>query len=231
MPANRFFYENEITLENAIILRDLEHHHLSHVMRISVGESVELVNGKGVFAEAIVKKIEKKETHLKIVHLHKQLRPTHQKILAIPYMRASKLEWIVEKGTEIGADGFWIYPAKFSEKADLSPNQQERLYSLAISALKQSGRLFLPSFEWRSSFKEIFSFQGTILYGDVREDAPLLSTFTFETSTLFITGPEKGFFEKETELLDQQAQRTRLSPFILRAETAPIVAISILQSK
>ena len=231
MPANRFFYEHEITSNTPIVLKDQEHHHLSHVMRMAVGEEVELVNGKGVLAEAKVEKIEKRETHLQITHLHKEAPSLHPIILAIPYMRPSKLEWIIEKGTEIGADSFWIYPAKFSEKTDLSPNSQERLYTLAISALKQSGRLFLPSFEWKKSFQDIFSFQGTIFFGDVKPDAPMLSQFDLKSSTLFISGPERGFHEEELRNLKQKAQSTKLTPFILRAETAPIVAISILRGQ
>ncbi len=227
MPADRFYLNVPLTEETVVKLEEQEHHHLSRVMRVSPGEEVELVNGHGSIAKAIVSRIDKQATTLQILTLQTIPRPSHQIILAIPLMRPNKLELILEKGTELGADGFWMYPADFSEKAELSSNQLERLRNLTISSLKQSGRLFLPSLEVLSSLENIHGF---ILFGDTRENAPKIIHTKLKTETIFISGPERGFSPKEVEFLEQKGHGVKLNPNILRAETAPLAAMSILGS-
>ena len=225
MPVDRFYCDGPLAKGSAVLLGESEHHHLTRVMRIAVGEEVELVNGEGSLAQAKVSTTDKRSTTLKILAVETAARPDRQILLAIPLMRPSKLELIVEKGTELGADGFILYTADHSEKSDLSANQLERLRNLTLSALKQSGRLFLPSLEIIASLDKI---GGYILFGDTRPEAPSLLEVALHPKTVFITGPERGFSERERALLEQKGKGIKLSPHILRAETAPLAAMSIL---
>jgi 16S rRNA (uracil1498-N3)-methyltransferase len=225
MPADRFIFEGPLT-EN-ITISGAEFHHLK-VMRIAIGEEVEIINGKGAIATGTLTKMDKAAAHFTLNNIQvNQKLPAHR-ILGIPLMRPNKLEWIIEKGTELGADAFYLYPADHSEKMQLSSNQLERLHHITVSAVKQSGRLFLPSFEIFTSFKELFATEGTILYGDVNPTAPSLLQVPITQTVLFISGPERGFSEKEDLLLAQKAKGVSLNPHILRAETAPIAAVSVL---
>ncbi len=225
MPADRFFFEGPLT--TTITLSGDEFHHLK-VMRIGAGEQIEIVNGKGSIAKGTLVSLDKREATLTLTNIQNtQARPARL-ILGIPMMRPNKLEWIIEKGTELGADAFHFYPAQFSEKMQFSNNQLERMHHLAVSALKQSGRLFLPSFEILTSFKELFATEGTILYGDVNPEAPSILKTSLEQTVLFISGPEKGFSPDEDKILEEKAKGVTLCPHILRAETAPIAAISVL---
>ena len=98
---------------------------------------------------------------------------------------------------------------------------------MTISALKQSGRLYLPAIEILPRLEALFSHRARYLFGDTRP-APPLSPTKSEEPILFITGPEKGFSKREQSLLDQKAAGVRINPNILRAETAPLAALSIL---
>ena len=228
MPANRFFSPGP--LQGRVDLKDAEHHHL-RVMRIAEGEEVELVNGQGQLARAKLVSMDKHKATLQVLSVQSVPRPTHSIALAIPYMRASKLEFIVEKGTELGADAFYLFPSERAEKCDLSPNQLERLHLLIVSALKQSGRLYLPSLEIVSHLEALFQKEALFLFGDLSATAPPLTSVEAAPAQLvFITGPEQGFSEREKALLMQKAQGRRLSPHILRAETAPIVAACLLNA-
>jgi 16S rRNA (uracil1498-N3)-methyltransferase len=198
-------------------------------MRVRVGETVELVNGKGALATAKVHSLEKKRAGLTIQESTSQFPSLPQILLGIPYLRPSKLEWILEKGTELGADSFLLYPAESSEKRDLSESQLERLQNLLVSAMKQSGRLFLPHLELLSSFSELLQREAKILFGDTRKGAAPFDEVPFPV--LFITGPESGFSEEEQTLLEQKGTGVQLNLNILRAETAPIAAISLLAWK
>ena len=227
MPSERFYINADLQEGKTVALTDLELHHLAHVMRIRINEEVELVNGRGSLATARLTSLSKKEALLEPLTVSHTPIPTPRLILGIPLMRPAKLELIVEKSTELGADAFWFYPAEYSEKNDLSPNQLERLNYLAISAMKQCGRLDLPPIKLLKKFTDLFTTSATYLFGDTRPGASSPSKVQGQ-HFFFISGPEKGFSPKELHLLDQKAQRISLNKNILRAETAPLAATCLL---
>jgi 16S rRNA (uracil1498-N3)-methyltransferase len=219
MPVDRFYFDGPLT-EN-ITLEGPEFQHMK-VLRINVGETMEIVNGRGSIAKAAVTGSEKYAAHLQLSEIRHHPRPALQLTLAVPLLRMSKLELIFEKCTELDADAFYLYAADHSEKPDISENQLERLRAITISALKQCGRLFLPTIEVLP-FAHLFQAEATILYGDP-DGAPL----KLPPPALFLSGPEKGFSDRERTILQQKATGIKLNPNVLRAETAPIAATSIL---
>lgn len=223
MPAERFYID--APLFGTLQLDGPEFHHLAHVMRVRIGEEIELVNGRGSLAEAKVAAISKHAATLEILSTSETEMHEPRLILAIPLMRPAKLELVLEKCTELGADAFWLYPAQHSEKDDLSPNQLERLKYILISAMKQCGRLDLPHLRIFSRLEEIFGAPYVYLFGDTRSDAKKM---TAKEKVVFISGPEKGFSEKETKLLEKHGVGVSLHKNILRAETAPIAATCFL---
>lgn len=226
MPQDRFYLDAAFQTDQTLTLEESEFHHL-RVLRIAPDEEIDLVNGRGDLAKASVLKLAKHSANLRILSSTHRAPPSPPIILAIALLRMNKLEWAIEKTTELGADAFLLYPADNSEKDDLSPNQLERLRHLAISALKQCGRLYLPSLTLTTLDKILLN-PAQILYGDVHPDAPLIPTAPTEP-TLFISGPEKGFSKGEEELLRAKGMGVKLNDNILRAETAPLAALSILK--
>jgi 16S rRNA (uracil1498-N3)-methyltransferase len=228
VPADRFFINAELRDCASVLLIGPEYHHLAHVMRLKVGEEVELVNGLGALGLGRVAEITNQGARIELLKVNEKEQQSPRIFLAVPLMRASKLEWIVEKGTELGAAGFLVYPAKYSEREDLSERQLERLHLLAVSALKQSGRLYLPAIESLPDMASLFVKEALFLFGDTHA-SDLISPSGLKTAQIvFISGPEKGFSEEELRLLEKKAKGVRLNPYILRAETAPIAAASIL---
>lgn len=142
-------------------------------------------------------------------------------------MRPSKLEWVIEKGVEIGADSFYLYVADGSTQQSLSEHQLARLNTIAIAATKQSKRLYLPKIELTKNLQQLLDkTQFPVFFGDL--EAVFQPWKRQEISVIFLTGPEKGFSEKELALLRKKGQGIRMTPYVLRAETAPIVAISLM---
>jgi 16S rRNA (uracil1498-N3)-methyltransferase len=226
MPVERFYLDSEISKDETLFLEDSEHHHLSHVIKMELGEEVELINGQGVLAVAQITEIHKKKSALKILSIQKHSRPSPQLILALPLMRPSKLEWVIEKGCELGADQFLLFQAAYSEKEGLSENQRIRLHNLCIAACKQSGRLYIPSIELLTQLEALFKRKALFLFGDTRKGT--FNEIPKADSIVFISGPERGFSEQELRVLDKHASGIKLSANVLRAETAPIAAMSIL---
>jgi 16S rRNA (uracil1498-N3)-methyltransferase len=221
MPAERFYIDTE--LKGFVTLTGAEHHHLSHVMRARVGDEIELVDGKGSLAQGQIKNISKHESEIEIISLRKEPIAEPFLSLAIPFMRPSKLELVIEKCTELGADRFLIYPAAHSEKKEISEHGKERLQHILIASMKQCGRLDLPQIHY-TRLEEILKLPTRIAFGSTKKEA--LRKMFDEPLTL-ITGPEKGFSEKEIQLLEQTGDAVKLHNHILRAETAPIAAAAI----
>jgi 16S rRNA (uracil1498-N3)-methyltransferase len=215
MPASRFFIDADLSENDSLCLEGSEYHHLLHVMRHEKGEKVELVNGQGDLGIGHILELTKKHAVLKILEKTHQSDLSRRFLLAVPFMRMSKLEWIVEKGTELGASAFLFYRAQYCECEDIFPRQMERLRALTIGALKQSGRLHLPSIERLPDLTSLFIQDAVFLFGAPSAVHPLDLSRPGKT-ILFITD------------LNRHGQGICLGPHILRAETAPITAASVL---
>lgn len=232
MPHNRYFHDAPLHQGEIISLTGDEYHHLVHVLRAKPEESVDLVNGRGELALAKVGKISKQAVELTIENVTCE-SPKKPLILALALPRMNHLEWVIEKGTELNATAFWLFPGILSEKENLSDSQFKRLKHLAISAMKQCGRLDLPSIELRPPLLQWKPLEGMLLFGDLAEKAPDVWEIDRETHCplVWFIGPEKGFDTRERAFLlnTLKAKGVRLHPNILRAETAPLVALSLSQ--
>ncbi len=233
MPDQRYFIEEPLLPRDRKILKGTEFHHFAHVMRRRKGEEVELVNGQGTLAHAIVQDLFKDHALLVIHDVYAASPSKIRVILAQALPKLNRLDFILEKGTELGVDEFWLFPGQYSVKKDLLPHQLERCRSLMIAAMKQCGRLFLPTLMTKPVLEKWPPLSGTAFFGDIQTEAvpffvkwqqtPLISPI------LFFIGPESGFSENEiAELNNRGAQGVKLHPNILRTDTAPLMALSLI---
>ncbi|NDD58285.1 MAG: 16S rRNA (uracil(1498)-N(3))-methyltransferase [Chlamydiae bacterium] len=234
MPDHRFFLEEQFQKNYQVYLEDAELHHLQHVMRVKEGEVVEIINGKGDLAQAVVKRFEKHKASLEITQLSSEPLPSHKLILAQAIPRFPRLEYILEKATELGVTEFWLFPTVGSEKKDFSPSQWQRMHQILISALKQSGRLHMPSLEIKPPLDVWPKPSMSGFYGSTDPKAPPFSRLLSQGLSkdyLFVIGPEKGLTQGEISLCETYSLKgVSLNPNILRVDTAAISAISILSS-
>jgi 16S rRNA (uracil1498-N3)-methyltransferase len=229
MPVYRVFVAKPLAKSTTLTIEGDEWKHLSKVLRVREGDSVTVINGKGELAQTKLSKLEKLSGELQVEQTE-QKALQHTLILRQALMRASKLDWICEKATELGVTKIEFFPAEKSEITSLSANKLLRLEHILISALKQSGRLHLPQIEMVDSLHldDIPSF-----YGGFSEDAFTLHDLPAEMSAMrWIVGPESGFSKKEIKSL----QRFKAKPFslgkaVLRAETAAIVGVGVFALK
>jgi 16S rRNA (uracil1498-N3)-methyltransferase len=218
---NRFFFEGSLQI-SSLALEDSEFHHLAHVLRLEVGDPIEIVNGEGELATASITALEKSAAIVQITHVQTESSKGPEIILAQAFIRS--LEWVVEKGTELGATEFWLYPGALGDKKQA---KEHRLKTITISALKQCGRLFLPKIVMKPSLETWKKPSGALFFGDLSPDAPKLSQIT--DSAIMVIGPEKGFAASEVHHLKAiGGQGIKLHNNVLRAETAGITALSQL---
>lgn len=234
MPAERYYHSELLEANQKIQIKDQEHHHLVNVMRARIGDEIEIINGKGQLAKAIVESLEKKSTTLFLKAVVTESPGSQRLILAQGMPRQNRLEFIIEKGTELGMTEIWLFPAAHSEKKELSTNQLERLQALTIAAIKQCGRLFLPKIVVMPPLKQWKNIGiDSLFFGDTHPEAlPFLSVWQEQpekNTAVFFIGPESGFSDNEIEILrHHHAKGVKLHPHILRTETAAITALSLL---
>lgn len=232
MGANRYYFPDDLHEEKTISLEGDEFHHLARVMRAREGETVEIINGKNSLAKAKVLSLSKTKASLSLLEVI-NIPPTLPQIILIQaLLKPAALEWVIEKGTELGVTAFYLFPAHGSEKKELSPNQMKRLDQMRIGGIKQCGRLDLPTIEFAASLDKLSLPEGHAFFGDLRISAPLLIEMKSKSPYTLFIGPEKGFTENEIEIMEKKygAQGVRLHPYTLRAETAAITALSLAAS-
>ena len=221
MPANCFYYPSEIQKEDMIQLSKEEAFHATKVMRVREGEKVTIFNGMGSKALGVVLSI-KPQLQISIQDLcFKDYKETFSIAQAITI--PAKMEWIVEKLTELDVDHLYFFPSQNSDKKQISDHQKTRLEKMIIQALKQSGRSYLPKLHFFTSLTQIPS-KHTFFFGNWKEQAN--SKLQICKNPCFINGPEKGLSEKEIETIckNWNAQGICFSSNTLRTETAAIAA-------
>jgi 16S rRNA (uracil1498-N3)-methyltransferase len=175
MPAERYFHPGELINSSIIDLENTELHHLVHVMRAKEGDALEIVNGQGVLAQAILERLEKKKAKARIEKVDVEPKSKFEIILAQGIPRINRLDFILEKGTELGMTQLWLFPGDYSERKSLSEHQLERMSSVTIAAMKQCGRLYLPQIHLKPCLEKWGAQEFTVLFGDVSPNAPKLT--------------------------------------------------------
>ncbi|MFY7843302.1 MAG: RsmE family RNA methyltransferase, partial [Rhabdochlamydiaceae bacterium] len=165
MPVERYFKEQDFKIGETIMIADEEYHHIIKVMRGKIGDQIELINGKGLLAYAYITNIGKKTVCCDIHELSKAYFPPPSVILIQAIPRFNRLEYILEKGTELGVTNFWLFPSERSERNTFSENQKQRMEHLIIAATKQCGRLDKPSLSIKKNLMDCLPLQGSVIFG------------------------------------------------------------------
>lgn len=228
----RFFCES---IETESLLDQVESHHLCRVLRAQEGTHVELFDGKGTLAEGIVERLNKKHVLIRTQTITQTSPKTSGRVvLAVSFAKGQRFDWLVEKCTELGADH--IAAVQFDRTVKLGKDTaMERYRKIAITAAKQSGRLFLPEVTGPVKFQATVDFlksqypQSQLLYGEPEGDALPEKTDTSQTLDYIIfIGPEGGMTADEINMLSEAgASGVSINRNILRIETAAMAFCSI----
>ncbi|HRI38674.1 MAG TPA: RsmE family RNA methyltransferase, partial [Nitrospira sp.] len=163
-------------------------------------------------------------------------------ILGQSLLKGEKMDWVIQKATELGVHEIIPIESRHSVvqlKADRLDHQLTRWQRIAVEAAQQSEQWRIPTIARPQSFTTALSHDrtpSTILMLTERHDGKSLQTITFpqdtSSSLLVLIGPEGGWSKEEREIAErQEVEPLTLGRQILRAETAAIATISILQSR
>lgn len=236
MRVPRLFIDIPLTTgEIAILPRD-KSHHISHVLRMRVGDSIKLFNGSGDEYESRIVEISKKDAQLEIGkprHIANESPLTINLCLAIA--RGQHMDFSIQKAVELGVKNIIPVISEFSNVKLKDSRVQNKLMhwqNIIISATEQCGRGYLTQIQKPVSFSEWLSLDSTgirlILHPIAQQAMPGIKLPNNEL--ILIVGPEGGFSDGEVEQAQEKAcESISLGPRILRTETAVVSAVSNAQ--
>ena len=220
------FYTN--TIEGQIaVLEEVEAKHCTQVLRKKEGDAIFFVDGMGGFYEGLIRKIEKKRCQIDIIKQETQPKPTtcNLHIAIAPTKNISRLEWFLEKATEIGIGEITPLICQRSERRKL---RLDRLEKVLITAMKQSLKSYLPKLNEPMPFQKILQhIPSTTLkfIAQGGENCALKDNYQSNKDVLILIGPEGDFTKEELNSAFQNGfQGVHLGKSRLRTETAGIVA-------
>jgi 16S rRNA (uracil1498-N3)-methyltransferase len=223
------FYTTNIEGSHAILSEE-EARHCTQVLRKKVGDTLHLVDGNGLWAEGTITELSKK---ICVVSLTKQTmdykKPKSNLHIAIaPTKNMDRLEWFMEKATEIGITEISLIKCARSERTHL---RHDRLSGILVSAMKQSLKAYLPKLNEILNFSTFVGAQSQnseqkfIAYCNDDDILELKTNYIKENNVIILIGPEGDFTPEEVRLAIQNGfVGCSLGKSRLRTETAGLVA-------
>jgi 16S rRNA (uracil1498-N3)-methyltransferase len=234
--ARRRFFVDAVHSGHAQIMGE-EAHHLSRVLRVEPGQKFEISDNENVYL-AEVESARKDLVSFAIVEQIAAAGPVVRTALLASLIKFERFEWMIEKATELGIDRVIPVEAARSEKG-LEAAAQKRLHRwkrIAREASEQSRRARLPLIESPVSLADALRNQADYRYALDEAGAPSILSIVPETRraedhVALLVGPEGGWTERDrAEIAAAGWAAVSLGPQILRAETAAIAGLSIINA-
>lgn len=229
----RFFIDG--TADGRAYIAGADALHIAKALRMRPGEALTLCDGKGPDFDGVLETVTDRQVTVRIsASRPSQAEPTLAVTLYQGLPKGDKMDWIIQKAVELGVTA--VVPvatrrsvARLEGKAD---KKQERWQRIAAEAAGQCGRGMLPSVErplsWSQALSRLSGEPALVFYeGGGR---PLRELVTPSTRRLSVfVGPEGGFDPEEIDAIRRQGGGVAtLGPRILRCETAPLAALTLL---
>jgi 16S rRNA (uracil1498-N3)-methyltransferase len=209
-------------------LSEEESKHAIRVLRLEAGDKVQLIDGRGGFYEAEIKDAHPKRTILNITAVTESFnKRNHYLHIAIaPTKNIERLEWFLEKATEIGIDEVSLIITQRSERKEA---KVERLNKIITAAIKQSLKAYHPVLNEAVKLNQLLSqpFDGQkfIAHCEPGEKLDLRKAILPQGRYLVLIGPEGDFSPAEIALaLENDFKPITLGEARLRTETAALEA-------
>ncbi|PLK43646.1 16S rRNA (uracil(1498)-N(3))-methyltransferase [Emticicia sp. TH156] len=222
------FYQPAIATSHFLDTDDSRH--CVKVLRKTPKDIIHVVDGTGGLYECEITKANEKKCEVKIVSWQTdfQKRNTYLHIAIAPTKNADRLEWFIEKAVEIGIDEISLILTKHSERRQ---QKTERLEKIAVSAMKQSLKAYLPRINELVPFEKFLKSvlqEQKFLAHLTEESKPLVSKLKPGTAHCIMVGPEGDFAAEEIQLArDNGFEWVTLGNARLRTETAGLVACTL----
>ena len=235
MKETRYFYVPDAATAGE--LPSDEATHAVRVLRLKEGDEVMLMDGQGSFYEAEITMASSHHCLYAIKQTLPQQRPWQGRVhLAIALTKmAERIEWLVEKATEVGVDTLSLLDCQFSERRQM---KVPRLEKILVSAMKQSRKAWKPQLDEMQPFATFIKnhSEGRRYIAHCYEEVPRTNLFdelrqgSADDDTLVLIGPEGDFsIDEVRQAVEAGFVSVDLGKSRLRTETAGLAAVMMMQ--
>lgn len=219
------FYTDTV-IQDFFTLSNDEYRHCTKVLRKQKGDIINATNGKGSFLKGKIHEILKKELIVKITESNFYENNEKFNLAISPLKNAERIEWLVEKAVEIGINSISFINCQHTERDKINI---ERLRKIAVSAIKQSNKFWVPTINEPLSFEKFISQNknGYIAHCYQTEKA-FFNPKNINEECLILIGPEGDFSPDEVKAaINLGYKEVSLGSSRLRTETAGLFACNI----
>ncbi|MFT4840044.1 MAG: 16S rRNA (uracil1498-N3)-methyltransferase [Planctomycetota bacterium] len=201
-------------------------HHLARVLRVRVGETLQVGDGRGRTATATVTVVQKQLVGIELGEITEEAPLLPALTLAFAVPRPSRADWLVEHATEIGVQSF---QPLWTERSRPQGLRADRWRKVAAAAAGQCARAWLPEVHEPIELTKLLEKPpaGVRLLADT--DGETIDLAASAAAAVLLIGPEGGFSPQEREAAARaQFSTVKFGAHILRTETAALVGAAIL---
>jgi 16S rRNA (uracil1498-N3)-methyltransferase len=210
--------------------------HVAKSLRLKAGDSLMVFDGRGGEYEATIQRIDRDRVDVKLGAFHETGREPRLALGLVQGLpEADKMDWIIQKSTELGIG--WIQPVTCERSVvrlsgERAARREAHWRRVAIAASEQCGRAHIPEVRPTLGFMSWLAMPAeTTRWMLDPAAAPLTAQPGAPSALEMVVGPEGGFSEREHELLVARgALGVSLGPRVLRTETAPLAALAAIHA-
>ena len=231
MTLPRFFVEGSIKTGKPFLLPQAAGHHLARVLRKSTADNIVVFNGSGGEFTCSIESIRKSQVEVKPVEYDEIDRaPSLSTHLGLCILKRDSMDSVLTKVTELGARRITpIISDHCAVAHKVIRNRTQHWRQVIVAACEQCGLNRLPVLDAPTNLTDwLANSSADIRLLSVPGSAPLSPAISPVESVSLLTGPEGGFSEaEEEEAINSGFTRVTFGERVLRAETAPVVALAV----
>jgi 16S rRNA (uracil1498-N3)-methyltransferase len=239
MRLTRVYVDVELQTGRRLTVEGSAGNHISRVLRLRVGDVLTLFNGHGGEYAGSIEEIRRDTVVISVLERQDVERESPcQLTLAQGISRGERMDWVVQKATELGV---WRIAPIFTERSVVQLDEKQAVRklqhwrSIAVAACEQSGRNRVPQITEPVGLYELLEQRtsgGTALLLSPGAPLRIVDVASAGTDITVLIGPEGGLAEVEQEAAIKSGfAPVRLGPRVLRTETAAVCALAVLQQK
>ncbi|MBV8427473.1 MAG: 16S rRNA (uracil(1498)-N(3))-methyltransferase [Hyphomicrobiales bacterium] len=236
LGACRLFVEADLAEGRQVELSKPQDHYIRHVLRLGAGATLRVFNGRHGEWLARIAGQNKRTTRLELVNATRQQTSPGDLHLLFAPLKQARFDYMVQKAVEMGVSRLVPVVTRYTQVAKVN---EARLQANMVEAAEQCGILSIPEFDARplALGKAVGGLEPSrlLIFCDEAAEShdPIRMLGTARRGPLAVLiGPEGGFGEEERISLLQRPQTLRLSlgPRIMRADTAAVAALALVQA-
>jgi 16S rRNA (uracil1498-N3)-methyltransferase len=236
MRVPRIYTSQPLQENAAVALEPGASQHLARALRMQVGDALLLFDGRGGQYPATITAVDRKRvTVTTATHQPTEVESPLRVHLAIGMSRGDRMDWVVQKATELGISAVTPLVTERTElklRGERAEKKRVHWQQVAISACEQCGRNHIPGIAAPASLADWLAqcdAELRLVLHHRADPAPVAAT---PASVALLVGPEGGLSTDEIAAAEAAGFASlRLGPRVLRTETAPLAALAIIQSR